>query len=437
MSELFVLIFLLVFFALIGLPIAFALGITSAIGIWVYLSPTQLSQMANVSYLQGTSFTLMVAPLFILMSELISNGGISKDIFDVLSRWFKKVPGGLGISNVFACSIFAALCGSSPVTAVTIGKISIPEMINNGYNRAFSIGSTVAGGNIGILIPPSLTLIIYGIITENSISKLFIAGVVPGILLAVGLSLYIYIAVRIKPSLWNLETSKSSDNDKSSASNNVSFLKDVITLGPVFLLIVVVLGSMFLGVTTPTEAAGVGAFGAFILVLSLRRLNWTVFKKVLKDTSKSTAMLMFMIIFGMVFAYIVSSLGIPRVVSHALVSIQASKWIIFTLVMVFWLIAGCFLDPTGLLVITLPILYPPLLELGFDPLWVGIIATMAVCIGMITPPVGLNLYVIKGITNAPFQEVVAGSMPFLLVIVAITLILIAFPQISLFLPNMM
>ncbi|MGI6308536.1 MAG: TRAP transporter large permease [Dethiobacteria bacterium] len=442
MLELIVLVFLLLFFVILGVPVAFSLGITSVIGICVFLSPAQLSQMANICYTQATSLTLMVAPLFILMSELISSGGLSKDIFDVLSRWFKKFPGGLAISNVFACTVFAALCGSSPVTSVTIGKISIPEMINKGYNRGFSIGSTVAGGTIGILIPPSLSLIIYGVITETSISKLFMAGIAPGFLLSLSFCIYIYLKVKLNPAMGGLSTDKSLPGKLSpetgvSTENPSSFGRDLLIMGPLLTLIIVVLGSMFLGYVTPTEAAGVGAFGAFLIVVAMRRLTWPIFVNVLKETAKTSAMLMFLIIFGLVFSYMASALGIPREISSILVSINANKWIILSFVLLFWMAGGCILDPTGLIVISMPILYPPLIELGFEPIWIGIISTLTICIGMITPPVGLNLYVVKGITSASFEEIVAGSMPFLLVIVAVMVILVVFPQIVMFVPNAM
>ncbi len=473
MFELAVLVALLLFFVILGVPVAFALGITSVIGISVFLSPAQLSQMANICYTQASSLTLMVAPLFILMSELISSGGLSKDIFDVLSRWFKKFPGGLAISNVFACMVFAALCGSSPVTAVTIGKISVPEMINKGYNRGFSIGSTVAGGTIGILIPPSLSLIIYGVITETSISKLFMAGIVPGLLLSLSFCIYIYLKVRLNPAMGGLSvagplpakklpavnissgsrpisgnpvaggvsagnpSSGSTVDRKPSLETQSSLGRDLLIMGPLLSLIIVVLGSMFLGYVTPTEAAGVGAFGAFLIVVAMKRLTWPLFLNVLKETAKTSAMLLFLIIFGLVFSYMASSLGIPREISGILVGISTSKWVILTFVLLFWVAGGCILDPTGLIVISMPILYPPLLALGFEPIWIGIISTLTICIGMITPPVGLNLYVVKGITDASFEEIVAGSMPFLLVIVVVMLVLIAFPQIVMFVPNAM
>lgn len=472
MFELIVLVALLLFFVILGVPVAFSLGIASVIGISVFLSPAQLSQMANICYTQASSLTLMVAPLFILMSELISSGGLSKDIFDVLSRWFKKFPGGLAISNVFACTVFAALCGSSPVTAVTIGKISVPEMIKKGYNRGFSIGSTVAGGTIGILIPPSLSLIIYGVITETSISKLFMAGIVPGLLLSLSFCIYIYFKVKLNPAMGGLSVEKTLPGKKifgtsvfsgSPSANNPSlgtfpqsspaykgngseetnlelppsFGRDLLIMGPLLSLIIIVLGSMFLGYVTPTEAAGVGAFGAFLIVVAMKRLTWPLFLNVLKETAKTSAMLLFLIIFGLVFSYMASSLGIPREISSILVGLSTSKWVILTFVLLFWMAGGCILDPTGLIVISMPILYPPLIALGFEPIWIGIISTLTICIGMITPPVGLNLYVVKGITDASFEEIVAGSMPFLLVIIVVMLVLIVFPQIVMFVPNAM
>lgn len=443
MFELVVLLLLLILFFLLGVPVAFGLGITAVIGISIFLSPEQLSQMANICYSQGTSTTLMVAPLFILMSELISSSGLSKDIFNILSKWFKKIPGSLAISNVAACSIFAAICGSAPVTTVTIGKISIPEMIKKGYDRSLSLGCIAAAGNIGILIPPSLSLVIFGIITETSISQLFIAGIVPGLVLGVAFCLYIYIRIMLNPSMGGLSTEKTSlsqalPQDRAKAEKGTSLKEDLAVMVPIIMLIIIVLGTMYLGYVTPTEAGGVGAFGAFLIVLAMKRLNWPKFVDVLKETSKTTAMLLFLIIFGMAFAYLISSLGIPREVSNVLVSIAGgNKWVILILVLIFWIIGGCFLDPAGLMVISLPILYPPLIESGFEPLWIGVVSTLTICIGMLTPPVGLNLYVTKGITDCTFEEVVIGSMPFLIVIILTMLLLIAFPQIVTFLPNTM
>lgn len=440
MLELFVLIAILLFFILIGVPVAFSLGITTIIGIIVFLSPAQLSQMANISYTQSTSITLMVAPLFILMSELISNGGLARDIFSVLSRWLKKIPGGLAISNIFACTVFSALCGSSPVTAATMGKISIPQMVNNGYERGFSIGATVAGGTIGILIPPSLSLIVFGIITETSIARLFMAGILPGLLLAVALAAFIFIRVKINPEISNVKDPELNVVDSktiNTSSVKTSFGNDLLLLGPIVILILVVLGTMYTGAVTPTEAGGVGALGAFLILLAMRRLNLKVLSMVLSETTKTTAMLMFLIIFGMCFAFLISALGIPQEISTLLFNISTNQWVILTIVLIFWVIAGCILDPMGLVVITMPIMFPPLVEFGFEPVWIGVISTIAVCIGMMTPPVGLNLFVIKGITNSPFQEVVRGSIPFLMVMVFVLLVLIVFPGIVMFLPNTM
>jgi len=316
-------------FLFIGVPVAFALGATAVIGIIVFLDVRQLAQVVSITYIQGTSMALMVAPLFILMSELLSHGGMAKDIFGVLSKWLKKIPGSLAVSNIFACSIFAALCGSSPVTAATLGKISIPEMENKGYNRGLSIGSTVAGGTIGILIPPSLSLIVYGIITETSISKLLVAGIIPGVLLTVMFAFYILVRVKLNPGL----VQQLQKNDGLTLSNEESsFMEDALRLFPSLFLIITVLGLMYLGYVTPTEAAGIGALGAFLILLLMGRLTRPILKTVLMETAKTTSMLLFLVINGLAFAYLVSSLGLPQEVTGLITDISSNKWITLLLV---------------------------------------------------------------------------------------------------------
>lgn len=433
MTELLILFAILFIFFLLGVPVAFSLGIATVIGILIYLDARQLFQLVDITFSQGTSTSLMVAPLFILMSEFLVQGGLAKDIFSVISRWLRNIPGSLAVSNIFACSIFAALCGSSPVTAATIGKISIPQMVRNGYEKKFSMGSTVGGGVIGILIPPSITMVIFGIITETSISKLFIGGIIPGLLLALMFVGYIMVIVKLKPELINSKNKVIERNNE----EFTSLVKDFMLILPSVLLIVIVLGSMYLGVVTPTEAAGVGALGAFLILIGMKRINLAVFKTVMLETAKTTSMLMFIIITGLCFSYLLTSLSVPQLVTNLILEVNASKWIILFLIYLLWIIMGALLDPGSMIIITMPLLFQPLVNLGFDPIWIGVISTVAVGIGMITPPIGLNLFVVKGITGESFEDVVAGSMPFLGVVIVFLLILTFIPEIIMFLPNRM
>lgn len=441
MEIAFFLVALLVVFML-GVPIAFGLGFIGVLGTLVFLDPAQLSQLVEIAYENGISTSQMVAPLFILMAELIANGGIATDIYNVLSKWLKKIPGSLGLSTIGASTIFAALCGSSPATAVTIGKIAIPEMIHHGYKPSLAIGTTVAGGTLGIMIPPSMTFIVYGIITQTSILKLFMAGIIPGLLLSFMLCVFIFIRVVLNPSLVQHKASvpvaaASETAIAKAAVEQDSFVKDALRMFPALGLVLVIMISMYLGWATPTEAGGIGAFGALFIVLALKRLTWSKFLFILKETAKTSAMILFIVIGGLCFSFVVSSLGIPQLLSDLIISLSISKWVTLTLFYVLLLILGCLMDPVSMVVVTMPFLFPALTALGFDPIFLGVTATLLVEIGMITPPVGMNLFVIKGITGLPFNDVVRGSLPFVGVLILGLLILTIFPEIVLFIPNLM
>jgi C4-dicarboxylate transporter, DctM subunit len=425
---------LLVF--LVGAPIAFGLGFISVLGTIIFLEPAQLSQLVEIAYEQGTSTTQLVAPLFILMAEFISNGGIAGDIYSVLSKWLKKIPGSLGLSTILASTIFAALCGSSPATAVTIGKISIPEMTSRGYRPSFSVGATVAGGTLGIMIPPSLTFIVYGIITQTSIVQLFMAGILPGLLLSFLLCLFILFRVMANPSLVNHPVSELVSTSQTIDEKD-SFLKDMLKILPALGLIAFILGSMYRGWATPTEAGGIGALGAFLIVLASGRLTWKGFIHILQESAKTSAMILFIIIGGLCFSFAVSSLGIPQQLSAVILGISLNKWVTLIFYYVLLLILGCLMDPVSMIVVTMPFVFPALTTLGFDPIFLGVVSTLLVEIGMVTPPVGMNLFVIKGITNMPFKEVVRGSMPFVGVLLVGLVIITIFPEIILYLPNLM
>jgi len=424
---------------LIGTPVAFALGFSAVVLIILYMDPSQLMQIGSIAFSQSTSMNQLVAPLFILMAEALAQGNIARDIFMVLSKWLRRINGGLALSTMLASTVFAALCGSSPATAAAMGRISIKEMKKRGYRQDFAAGVVAAGGTLGIMIPPSISLVIFGIITENSIAKLFMAGVLPGILISTLLCIFILFIVKIKPELLGED-----DRQKNEYKNEVTLnlekitpVKDLLLITPPIILIFIVLGSLYSGITTPTEAAGFGSIGALLIVIFSGRMSVNGFTGIMSATARTSSMILFLIIGGMALSYVVSYLGIAQKISDLIVGSNLSPWMIMTLIYVLWFVLGCLMDPLSMIVLTVPFIYPTLLELGFNPLWLGIVSTLCVEIGMITPPVGLNLFVLKAISDVPMGKIMAGAFPFVLVLVIGLIILSVFPQICLYLPSRM
>lgn len=435
----------------IGTPVAFALGFSAILLILLFLDPGQLMQIGSIAFSQATSINQLVAPLFILMAETLARGHIARDIFHVLNKWLYRLQGGLALSTMLASTVFAALCGSSPATAAAMGRISIREMKKHGFRQDFAAGVVAAGGTLGIMIPPSISLVIFGIITETSIAKLFMAGILPGLMISGLLCLFILVRVRLRPDLAGRdqprrvrgpeqsrgagETGETGDTGESDETGGL--LRDLSLIIPPVLLIVVVLGSLYTGITTPTEAAGFGAVGALVIVVLGRRMTRNSFLDMLDATARTSAMILFLIIGGMALSYVVSYLGIAQEISGRIINSGLDRWTIMILIYALWFILGCLMDPLSMIVLTVPFIYPTLTELGFDPLWLGIVSTLCVEIGMITPPVGLNLFVLKAITDVPMGRIMAGALPFVLVLVAGLVILSFFPAICLFLPNHM
>lgn len=424
-----VVIFLIValfIFLAVGVPVAFSLGLTSIVGMLLFLSPVHLFQIAQISFTKGTEFLFIVAPLFILMANVISFAGVGHDVFTAAQLWLGRLPGGLAVSTIIASAGFAAVSGSSPATAATIGAVSMPEMLRRGYNKKLAAGSIAAGGTLGILIPPSIALIMYGIITETSIGLLFIAGIFPGLCLAAFMSIFIMIVTKARPSL-------------APRAETAGWRKRFVSLWrvwPTLLLSVTVLGSIYGGIATPTEAAGIGAFGAMVIALAYRKLTWNNLRNSLLATVRVTSMILFLIFGGVCFAFVLSSLGIPHLLAEFIVGLEVNRWVIMLLINALFVIMGCFMDPLGILIITLPVLFPIVTKLGFDPIWFGIIVTINSEIGMITPPVGFNLFVLKGVVPAEVSlgDIIKGAFPFVGILILGLLTLMVFPQIALWLP---
>ena len=420
--------FLLVFMA-IGVPVAFSMGVTATIMVFIFLNPAMLIQMARMSFVVSTSHLFLVAPLFVLMAGVVSHSDIAERAYLAATKWFNRVPGALPVSTIAACSAFAAISGSSPATAAAIGYASIPEMLKHGYSKRMAVGVVAAGGTLGILIPPSVVMVIYGILTETSIGSLFMAGIIPGLFLAALMVGYVIIESMREGTAKPIEVLVT-------WGDRFTSLKGI---WPVMLLFLVVMGSIYTGLATTTEAAALGALGALMLTIHRKDMRNGGLSKVLLTTAQTTTMLMMLIIFGSFFGFVVSRLGIAHGMIEAVTTANLQPWVVLTLYIVVLLILGCLMDPASMMVITLPLAFPVLSKMGYDPVWLGIIVTIAVEIGMITPPVGLNLFVLKGIVpkEVTMTDIMAGSAPFILVMLVGLLVIVLFPQIALWLPQMM
>jgi C4-dicarboxylate transporter DctM subunit len=411
-----------------GTPIGFGLGFLGLIGMVSFLDIGNLYQIAEIAANTGTNLFMITLPLFILMAEIVSFSGVGDDMYTAAHNWFSWLPGGLAISSIATCTGFAAICGSSPATAATIGMISIPEMIKRGYSRYLAVGSIAAGGTLGILIPPSITMIIYGVITEVSIGKLFIAGIVPGIILAAILSTAIAFAVKIKPDL-------APHVEGITWKERLSSLKRVWAF---IVLAISIIGTIYAGIATPTESAAIGATFAIIIALIYQRLTIKSLHGAVVRTVAVTAMIMFLILGGNTLAFLLSTLTIPQYITELITSLEVSRWIIMITINIVLIIMGCLLDPMAIMVISLPILFPIVTKLGFDPVWFGVIVTINVEIGMITPPVGLNLFILKGaIPGISMKEIVMGSLPFVLLLIIGLAVVMVFPSLATWLPGRM
>lgn len=408
----------------IRVPIAFAMGAISLLTIMLFIGPKQLPQVVNIILSESTSGTLLVAPMFILMAEILVVAGVAQNLFTVAAKWCGRLPGGLAITSIASSALFSSVTGSSAATVATIGSMSMPEMLRRGYSDKLASGAVVAGGTLGILIPPSIAMIIYGIITETSIISLFVAGIIPGIILTVMLSAAVYAY-----SVWRPEAAPKGETYSWSER-----FKSLLYVLPVLVLIVLVLGSMYSGMATITESAGVGATGALLIALAMRRLTWDKLKLAFIRTAYTSCMILFLVFGGMIFSFVVGYLGIPNTLTEFIQGLSDNKWVILLLINLLLLVLGCFLDPLSALVLTMPLLFPVAMSFGFDPVWFGIMMVINAEIGMITPPVGLNLFVLKG--TAPqvnMGDIVKGSMPFVVVMLCAMVIFSIFPELVLML----
>ncbi|MEJ2156106.1 MAG: TRAP transporter large permease [Desulfobacteraceae bacterium] len=421
-------IFVLIFLIFSRMHIGISMGLVGFLGFAAIIGwEPALGLLRNVPYTTFASNDLSVIPLFILMGSFAFASGMSEDLYRTVHKLLGHLRGGLAMATVAACACFAAISGSSLATAATLGKVAMPEMKKYNYDTALATGSIAAGGSIGILIPPSVILIIYGIITEQSIGKLFLAGFVPGILEALFYIFTIMVLTRRRPEL-GPPGPRTTLNDKL-----ISLLKT----WEVIVLFIVVIGGIYLGVFTPTEAAGVGAFGTFVFSIMRRKMNWETLKSSLLSTANTTGMLFLIVLGAMILGYFFSVSRLPFELATWVGGWPVNRVVVLLMILVTVGLLGCIMDSMAIVLLTVPVFYPMILQLQFDPIWFGILVVRVTEMGLITPPVGLNVYIIQGITGEPMGTIFKGVTPFIIADLCEILLLIAVPQITLFLPGLM
>ncbi|HWW48501.1 MAG TPA: TRAP transporter large permease [Xanthobacteraceae bacterium] len=411
-----------------GAPVAFALGALALCFLVIFQGFGAIHVAAETFYAGLHDFTLVSIPMFVMMGAAIGSSPAGKDLYEALDRWLYRVPGGLVISNIGACSIFAALTGSSPACCAAIGKMGIPEMRRRGYPDDVATGSICAGGTLGILIPPSITFILYGIATESSIGRLFLAGVLPGVLLT---GLFI---------LWTLFIIWKRGFRSHAADFRYSWKEKFQSIPKITPFVAVIVGVMYVlygGIATPSEAAGVGAALCVLLAVVIYRM-WSPEKwwLILRDTTRESVMILMIIAAAVLFGYMLTSLYLTQTLAQAIADLNVNRWVLMFLINVFLLVCGFFIPPAAIILMTAPILLPIITAAGFDPIWFGVIITINMEIGLIHPPVGLNIYIVNSIApDVPLTQVMWGTLPYVGCMMVAIVILCFFPEIATWLPD--
>jgi len=419
-----ILVCLLAVFMLSGVWTAVALGLSGSILIFLAKGEIGLHALGSILYNSANSYILVAIPLFIFMGEVMSRSGASTYFYRGVAVLLRALPGGLLHANIFACAIFAAVSGSSVATAASVGAAAIPEMRRRGYDPKAVYGSLAAGGTLGILIPPSLLMVLYGDLVSVSVARMFIAGILPGLLFAAMFAAFIGVRAVMNPAM----APRDADGEAQSWS-------DALHVIPVVLVLLTVLGGIYTGVTTPTEAAAVGAVGALLLAVGYGGLTRQVFVSALDNTAKVTCMISAIVIGAKILSVAITYIGIGREISQLVVDLDISRWEFLLIMVVWYIVLGMFVDGISMIYMTIPILLPSINGYGFDLVWLGVILTILVEIGQITPPVGINLFTIHAIAKGQFADVVKGSAPFVAIMLFGVLMLILWPQIALWLPS--
>ena len=415
------------------MPVAYVMMLVGFLGFSFLISfKGGLNLLSRNIYDSFSCYGLTTIPLFILMGQIAFNTGISRKLYNTAYKFMGSVRGGLAMATVSSCAAFGAVCGSSPATAATMATVGIPEMKRYKYTDELAAGSVASGGGLGMIMPPSVVLIIYGILTEQSIGALFVSGILPAVLLTVLFIVCIYITCLISPE-------QGPKGEKFTLKEKLKSLTGLIDTIIVFCLVI---GGLFKGLFTPTEAAAVGVFGVMAIAILRRELTWEAFVTSLYETLKTSCMVLFLIAGAVIFGKFLAVTRIPFDIANWISGFDISRYLIMAIIVSIYFIGGCFMDSLALIMLTIPVFFPVVTNLGYDPIWFGVIIVLVTEMGVITPPVGINVYVVyavsqKTVKNIRLESIFKGIIPFLLAIVAGIIILIIFPQIILFLPEMM
>lgn len=411
------------------MPVGYVMAFVGFVGFsYVVSVDGGLYLLGQALWTRFSDYGFTVIPMFVLMGSIAYHSGISARLYDAAYKWVGHVHGGLAAAAVGACAAFAACCGSTSAATAAMGKVTLAEMKRYRYDSSLSTGCLAASGSLAILIPPSTTLIVYGILVEESIASVFAAGILPGLLVATLFATAILIVCRVNPAL----------GPPGARTPWKARIAALAGFGEMLALFVIVMGGLFIGIFTPTEAGAVGAAGALVIGAARRRLSWQGFLNALSETTRITAMVFLIIGGGAIFSRFMAATRVPFDLADWVSALPLSPTLVMLAILLGYLIAGCFMDALALIILTVPILYPVVLKLGFDPIWFGVIVTVMTEIGVITPPVGVNVYIIKGIAaDVPLESIFKGTLPFLAALIVTVLVLVAFPQVVLFLPGLL
>ncbi|MDD9302569.1 MAG: TRAP transporter large permease [Desulfobacter sp.] len=427
-------IMIMLFMFMTRMPVAFVMALVGVAGFSLMISPSAaLVLLSRNVYETFSSYDLTTIPLFILMGQLGFNSGISKRLYDAGYKFLGHIRGGLAMATVSACTAFGAVCGSSPATAATMATVGLPEMKRFNYDDELSTGAVASGGGIGMIMPPSVVLIIYGILTEQSIGQLFVAGIFPALLVTLLFIVSIYIRCQMSP-------------EQGPAGEKFSWaqrFKALLGLGETLAIFGLVVGGIFYGLFTPTEAAAVGAFGVLVIAVARRQISWQGFVNSLMETLRTSCMVLMLITGAVIFGKFLAVTRIPFEIASWVGGLDMPPILVMGVIILIYFLGGCFMDALAFVTLTVPIFFPVVTALGYDPIWFGIIIVMVTEMGVITPPVGINVYVVYGVAKTvlkkqvPLEKIFKGITPFLVAVMAGVVILMLCPWIILFLPNLM
>lgn len=421
--------FLMLGLMMLGLPIAVALGAIAILGAALYLGTPALMIFGGQVWGALNDFVLTAIPLFILLGELLVRSGVADGMYRSLSDWLRRLPGGLLHSNVASSSLFAAVSGSSVATAATIGTVAVPMLKARGYDERITLGSIAAGATIGILIPPSINMIIYGSMSNTSIGQLFVAGIIPGIVLTLMFMAYIYVVSLLRPGLAGRETAAVPLREK---------LRNLLDIGPPLAIFLLVMGSIYLGLATPSESAALGVVGALAVTIVKGRFSFAMLHGALLSTVKLTAMILLIVVAAKYLNFVMGILGIPQTLTRAISDLGATPLQLVLVLVVFYLVLGCFLETLSMMIATIPIVMPVVIFMGIDPVWFGVFLVVMMEVALITPPLGMNLYVVQGVRRSgSVLDVMIGALPFAGIMLVFVALLVAFPGLALWLPQQM